>query len=67
MPFDQCLSVIEASATDLGVAPVTMVETTTVRMVRFLFSNGSVQITCSAISNTMAVKLSPRVCEGGQC
>ena len=59
MPFDQCLSVIQSSAADLGVAPVNIVETATVRMVRFLFSDGSVQITCSAIGNTMAVTLSP--------
>ena len=68
MAFDQCLSVIQTSATDLGVAPVTMVETATVRMVRFLFADGSVQITCSAIGSTMAVTLSPRVCgHGGDC
>ena len=68
MPFDQCLAVIQASAADLGVAPVDIVETDTVRMVRFLFSDGSVLITCSAIGNTMAVTLNFLMCDqGGNC
>jgi prephenate dehydratase len=67
MAFHQCLSVIQTSAADLGVVPVNIVDTGTVRTVRFLFSDGSVQITCSAIGNTMAVTLSPRMCEGEDC
>ncbi len=59
MPFGACLSLIEASAVDLGAAPVNLVVTDTMRMVRFLFSDGSVLITCSAVNNTLAVTLSP--------
>ena len=59
MPFGQCLSLIQASAANLGAAPVHLVDTDTMRMVRFLFSDGSVLITCSAVNNTLAVTLSP--------
>jgi len=45
--FDQCLDIIRRTADELGVAPINIVETTEMRMVRFPASDGSVILTCS--------------------
>jgi hypothetical protein len=47
MSFDDCLSLIRRTATDLGVAPINIVETDIMRMVRFVASDGTVLVTCS--------------------
>jgi hypothetical protein len=47
MSFDDCLSLIRRTATDLGVAPINIVETDLMRMGRFVASDGTVLVTCS--------------------
>ena len=47
MSFEDCLRVIQNTATQLGVAPINIVETKDMRMVRFLSDDGSVLVTCS--------------------
>ena len=48
MDFQTCLGAIRTMASDLGVAPVNIVETSDVRIVRFNTDDGSVLVTCSA-------------------
>jgi hypothetical protein len=55
MSFDQCLQVIQQTATNLGVAPVNIVETNILRVVRFVADDGSYLITCSAPDNKMII------------
>ncbi len=45
--FDGCLDTIKRTADELGVAPINIVETSDMRMVRFPASDGSVLVTCS--------------------
>jgi hypothetical protein len=59
MSFDACLATIEQVSTDLGVTPVNVIETTTVRMVRFNTADGSVLVTCSAPDEKMVITRSP--------
>lgn len=47
MSFDDCLSLIRRTSSDLGVAPKNIVETDIMRMVRFEASDGTVLVTCS--------------------
>lgn len=47
MSYNDCLSLIRRTATDLGVAPINIVETDIMRMVRFVASDGTVLVTCS--------------------
>jgi len=47
MPFDQCLATISLAAAQTGVTPVNIVETTDLRIVRFVFSDGDLLVTCS--------------------
>lgn len=58
MPFDQCLLVIQRTATELGVAPVNIVETSAMRMVRFPTADGSVLVTCSRPDQKMVMTVS---------
>ncbi len=58
MPFDQCLLVIQRTATQLGVAPINVVETTAVRMVKFPTADGSVLVTCSRPDQKMVMTVS---------
>jgi len=44
--FEACLAVIQKTATDTGTAPVNIVETTAMRMVRFPVADGSIIVTC---------------------
>jgi hypothetical protein len=55
MTFDQCLAVIAQTATELGVAPINIAETTQMRIVRFPTADGSVLVTCSAPDQKMVV------------
>jgi len=61
MGFDHCLATIRATAGKLGVAPLDIVETNALRMVRFPTDDGSGQsilITCSAPDRKMVMTLS---------
>jgi hypothetical protein len=59
MPFRECLATIEQVSTDLGVTPINVIETTTVRMVRFNTADGSVLVTCSEPDEKMVITRSP--------
>ena len=59
MSFERCLKTIQQVATELEVAPINIVETTQVRMVRFNTNDGSVLVTCSAPDEKMVVTRSP--------
>jgi hypothetical protein len=49
MSFEACVRSIQATAAQLGMAPINMVETNILRMVRFCAADGqSVLVTCSA-------------------
>jgi hypothetical protein len=58
MSFDQCLLVIQRTATQLGVAPINIVETSIMRMVRFPTADGSVLVTCSKPDQKMVMTIS---------
>lgn len=47
MSFENCLQVIRNTSQQLGVAPRNIVETSDLRMVRFVTSDGSVLVSCS--------------------
>jgi len=55
MSFDSCNGHIRTTAGKLGIAPVNIVETNSMRIVRFPATDGSVLVTCSAEDGTMAV------------
>ena len=59
MDFESCLANITGVATELGVAPINIVETSVVRMVRFNTTDGSVLVTCSAPDQKMVITKSP--------
>lgn len=59
MDFDQCLSVIRQLSSDLGVAPINVVETNILRIVRFNTSDGSVLISCSEPDRKLVITTSP--------
>lgn len=61
MSFDQCIDLIQRTATQLSSAPLNVVETTEVRIVRFLTddgSGGSVLVTCSRPDHKMVMTIS---------
>jgi hypothetical protein len=58
MSFDACLETIRSVASDLGVAPINIVETNDMRMVRFPTSDGSVLVTCSRPDRKMVMTIS---------
>lgn len=60
MGFADCLQSIRRAAEELGVAPVNIVETDSVRIVRFNTTDGSVLITCSRDDAKMLVTVSKR-------
>lgn len=59
MDFQVCLQTIQTMATDLAVAPINIVETTALRIVRFNTSDGSVLVTCSRDDNKLVMVQSP--------
>lgn len=59
MDFQTCLGAIRTMASDFGVAPVNIVETSEVRIVRFNTADGSVLVTCSAADGKMVAVQSP--------
>jgi hypothetical protein len=57
MDFSTCLKLIRSTAADLGAAPVNIVETKTLRIVRFVTDDGSVLMTCSGPDQKMILKM----------
>ena len=57
--FEVCLESIRRISTQIGVAPINIVETDIMRMVRFPTSDGSVLVTCSKPDRKMVVTQSP--------
>ena len=55
MPFEQCLATIRSVSSSLGVAPINIVETNIIRLVRFRTEDGSVLITCSRPDQKMII------------
>lgn len=62
MSFDACLELIRETATGLGVAPVNIVETSILRMVRFPAADGSILVTCSAPDKKAIIQQTDNVC-----
>jgi len=56
--FEECLALIRQMATEFAVAPVNIVETNDLRIVRFLTVDGSVLVTCSRLDQVMVVTMS---------
>lgn len=59
MEFGDCLTLIRKMATDYGIAPVNLMETTDVRLVRFVLSDGSVLMLCNRPDSKMKIVMSP--------
>jgi hypothetical protein len=57
MSFEGCLLVIQRTAAEVGVAPVNIIETPRVRIVRFKAKDGSVLVSCGG--GEMALTKSP--------
>ena len=55
MSFEECLKTIRNASSQLGVAPVNIVETDVLRMVRFWVDDGSIIVTCSALDRKMVI------------
>ena len=55
MSFEDCLAAIRATAADLGVAPVNIVETNDLRMIRFKAADSSILVTCSRVDRKMVI------------
>jgi hypothetical protein len=60
MSFEACLASIRSVATELRSAPINVVETTDLRIVRFMTSDGSVLVTCSRPDGAMLIQHRPR-------
>jgi hypothetical protein len=59
MKSEACLYMIQKTADSLGVAPINIVETTILRIVRFNTVDGSVLVTCSKPDQKMVITKSP--------
>jgi len=59
MDFDDCLRSIRLLAESIGQAPINIVETDILRMVRFASSDGSVLVTCSRPDQKQVITTSP--------
>ena len=55
MEFDQCLPLIRQTVTQLGVAPINIVETQDIRIVRFPTSDGGVLVSCSRLDRKVVI------------
>jgi len=58
MSFEDCLNRIRTISGRFGIAPVNIVETNDLRVVRFLTSDGTVLVTCSRPDRKMVVTMS---------
>lgn len=59
MDFQVCIQTIQTMAGEMGVAPINIVETPDVRIVRFNTADGSVLVTCSKPDNKLVMVQSP--------
>ena len=59
MSFDRCLTQIRDMATSLQEAPINIMETSQMRMVRWMMVDGSFLITCSKPDNKIVLTKSP--------
>lgn len=59
MTFEACLELIRGTAADIAQAPINIVETKDLRMVRFLFKDGSIIVTCSRGDGKAVITKSP--------
>jgi hypothetical protein len=59
MSFEACLAAIRQVSGDLGIAPINIVETEILRMVRFPTADGSVLVTCSRPDSKLVITRSP--------
>ena len=59
MDYDLCLKAISLTAANVGVAPINIVETNIVRIVRFPTTEGSIMMTCSRPDQRLVVTTSP--------
>ncbi len=55
MSFQKCLLTIRQVASNLGTAPINIVETGNMRVVRFRTKDGSVLVTCSGPDRKMII------------
>jgi hypothetical protein len=58
MSFDKCVATIQLTANRLGIAPINVVETTILRIVRFKTNDGSgksLLVTCSKPDRKMVI------------
>jgi hypothetical protein len=63
MSFEACVRSIQTTAAQLGMAPINIVETNILRMVRFCAADGqSVLVTCSQPDGKRAITVSPHSC-----
>ena len=60
MSFQNCLTTIRRVASDLQTAPINIVETRSMRVVRFRTVDGSILVTCSGPDRKMIVTQSDR-------
>ncbi len=60
MSFDACLRTIRKVASQMGIAPINIVETNILRMVRFPTVDGSVLVTCSEADRKMVITKSDK-------
>jgi DNA/RNA endonuclease YhcR with UshA esterase domain len=59
MPFSECVSIIAEVAQEMDVAPVSLVDTSDIRSVRFDASDGVVTVTCHRQDSRMLLTRSP--------
>ena len=59
MSFEDCQKLIRRFADSLGKAPINIVESEILRMVRFPASDGSVLVTCSKPDGKVVITRSP--------
>jgi hypothetical protein len=59
MSFEQCIDAIQLAARKLARAPVNVVESKGLRIVRFPASDGSILMTCSRMDKKLVVAKSP--------
>lgn len=55
MEFDTCIKTIQAVSAQLGIAPDNIVETPSLRIVKFYTSDGSVMISCSKLDRKRVI------------
>jgi len=60
MSFQDCISSIQKVASQLGAAPVNIVETNDLRMVRFVTGDGNVLVTCSRPDKKMVIQMTKK-------